>query len=424
MALYDVSTTAKKAAPSLVAGGTLYADSPIGTILPYGGASAPSGWFLCDGTAISRTTYAELFAVIGTAFGVGDGSTTFNLPDMREAVPKGAGLTGHTVGAHVDAVGLTLGEFLDDRVQSHIHNVSTTPSSTGASNYAAEGDSSGTHQTIRTGYQTSDSRSGDTTEVKSVGVNYIIKAKMVGVPADFLAKVQPKTLDTPLTIGGVSQTTVEGVLRALLKNDEYIYSPDTLNANEAIPSIYHSQAWYVGSTATNFTNFPIAGRNRILVAYRGNTVLTQLCFSETVNLDHELHYRVAHLSSGAWNFGDWQKLVTESDITCDLLCDTFSNGSGDLPSNVADYRLFIVRATAGSAVKEFAIVNRQLGVNGMNCDMIGREGTGQITSEQALTYVTYGTVTINTLTKKATYSCDAYTSPLFQFGVNEIYGIK
>lgn len=64
---------------------------PIGTIDMYGGASAPTGWLLCDGTAVNRTTYVDLFGVIGTSYGTGDGSTTFNLPDMRGRVPAGVG---------------------------------------------------------------------------------------------------------------------------------------------------------------------------------------------------------------------------------------------------------------------------------------------------------------------------------------------
>lgn len=60
---------------------------PAGVISPYAGASAPANWLLCDGTAVSRSTYSVLFAVTGTQFGVGDGSTTFNLPDLRGRVP-------------------------------------------------------------------------------------------------------------------------------------------------------------------------------------------------------------------------------------------------------------------------------------------------------------------------------------------------
>ena len=62
---------------------------PTGSVIPYAGKSAPDGWLLCDGAAVSRTTYADLFAVIGTTFGSGDGSTTFNLPDLRGRVAVG-----------------------------------------------------------------------------------------------------------------------------------------------------------------------------------------------------------------------------------------------------------------------------------------------------------------------------------------------
>lgn len=62
-----------------------------GVIQMYAGSSAPNGYLLCDGSVISRTTYSALFAVIGTTYGSGDGSTTFTLPDMRGRVPISAG---------------------------------------------------------------------------------------------------------------------------------------------------------------------------------------------------------------------------------------------------------------------------------------------------------------------------------------------
>jgi len=74
-----------------------------GFITEYGGATAPAGWLLCDGSAVSRTTYAALFAAIGVLHGVGDGSTTFNLPDCRGRATVGAGsgpgLTARGIGA-------------------------------------------------------------------------------------------------------------------------------------------------------------------------------------------------------------------------------------------------------------------------------------------------------------------------------------
>lgn len=64
---------------------------PIGSVKMYAGSSAPSKWLFCRGQAVSRTTYARLFAIIGTTYGAGDGSTTFNVPDFRDRMPIGAG---------------------------------------------------------------------------------------------------------------------------------------------------------------------------------------------------------------------------------------------------------------------------------------------------------------------------------------------
>lgn len=79
--------------------------APVGSVTMYAGASAPTGWLFCDGSAISRTTYADLFTAIGTTFGTGDGSTTFNIPDMRGRAPigvgTGSGLTARSLAATV-----------------------------------------------------------------------------------------------------------------------------------------------------------------------------------------------------------------------------------------------------------------------------------------------------------------------------------
>jgi len=63
---------------------------PSGMICMHGAAAAPSGWLLCEGSSVSRTTYSELFATIGTTYGVGDGSTTFTLPNFQDRAPYGA----------------------------------------------------------------------------------------------------------------------------------------------------------------------------------------------------------------------------------------------------------------------------------------------------------------------------------------------
>lgn len=64
--------------------------TPPGTVTAFAGSTAPEGWLLCDGSAVSRTAYAALFAVIGTTYGAGNGSTTFTLPDLRGRVAAGA----------------------------------------------------------------------------------------------------------------------------------------------------------------------------------------------------------------------------------------------------------------------------------------------------------------------------------------------
>ena len=68
---------------------TVNTNTPVGSISLFAGTTAPNGWLICDGSAVSRTTYANLFSVIGTTYGSGDGSTTFNIPDLQGRVPVG-----------------------------------------------------------------------------------------------------------------------------------------------------------------------------------------------------------------------------------------------------------------------------------------------------------------------------------------------
>ena len=72
---------------------------PSGTIVAFGGSTIPTGYLACADAAVSRTTFARLFAAIGTSFGVGDGSGNFNVPDLRDRVPLGKGTNMSTLGA-------------------------------------------------------------------------------------------------------------------------------------------------------------------------------------------------------------------------------------------------------------------------------------------------------------------------------------
>ena len=95
---------------------------PVGVVQMWAGASAPSGWLLCQGQAVSRTTYAALYAVCGTAYGTGDGSSTFNLPDLRARMPLGLNGSGT-----FNALGKTGGEenhtLTTAEMPSHGHEV-------------------------------------------------------------------------------------------------------------------------------------------------------------------------------------------------------------------------------------------------------------------------------------------------------------
>jgi len=88
---------------------------PAGTVIPYGSSSAPYGYIKCNGAAISRTVYADLFAAIGTNFGGGDGSTTFNVPDLR-----GEFIRGWDDGRGIDS-GRAFASFQNHQFQDHYH---------------------------------------------------------------------------------------------------------------------------------------------------------------------------------------------------------------------------------------------------------------------------------------------------------------
>ena len=99
-----------------------------GTIIPWGTDTAPSGYLNCDGSAVSRSTYADLFSVIGTTYGSGDGSTTFNLPDTQDNVVKSVsnnespGLTGGANTASMSGGSLASHTLTAAQLGSHNHS--------------------------------------------------------------------------------------------------------------------------------------------------------------------------------------------------------------------------------------------------------------------------------------------------------------
>ena len=115
---------------------------PAGVIQMWPTNSAPSGFLLCAGSAISRTTYAALFAVIGTTFGVGDGSTTFNLPNYTDRMPIGSGAIATSIGSTGGSASTTL---TGSNLPTHNHSFSGSGSANTSTAYTGVYDAGHVH---------------------------------------------------------------------------------------------------------------------------------------------------------------------------------------------------------------------------------------------------------------------------------------
>lgn len=128
-------------------------------------STVPAGWLKANGQAVSRTTYAALFTLFGTTYGAGDGTTTFNLPDLR-----GEFLRGWDDGRGVDS-GRVLGSAQADMFKSHTHDMGTEAG--GSGNYATPTDSPGVDE-LNTGNPTG-ATGGTETRPRNVAVLWLIK---------------------------------------------------------------------------------------------------------------------------------------------------------------------------------------------------------------------------------------------------------
>lgn len=148
---------------------------PVGSIVVYGSPVCPAGWLICDGSEISRTSYAELFSAIGTIWGDGDGLTTFNLPDLRGRGPigkgQGSGLTNRIVG---DMGGEEQHTLTVNEIPPHSHDIKANDGTPGPYSWLLHNLINAQHTHTRTTESTGGGQSHNNMPPYAV-VNFIIK---------------------------------------------------------------------------------------------------------------------------------------------------------------------------------------------------------------------------------------------------------
>lgn len=283
-----------------IAGGTLWADSPIGSIFPYGGADAPAGWMICDGTSLLRASYPELFAVIGTSFGSVD-STHFNIPDLRGKVPVGFDASQ----TEFDTLGETGGEkthkLTINEMPSHTHapnNGATTFDFSSSSKQPTQiaGDRAWTNLNI--GYTGGNQAHNNLQPYNTV--NFIIKAVQVALPADLASGVEEYINDNAKSpISSSNKLVTESDLNTVTsgnatRNTTYVSSTGfnaTWNKTGRVcmASLTFNLAQNTTSTEEIITGFPAPIADVDIVAQgANNTTVSNLILKTNGNI--RTHY--------------------------------------------------------------------------------------------------------------------------------------
>ena len=226
---------------------------PVGTVIDFAGSTNPSGYLTCDGTAISRSTYSDLFAAIGTTWGSGDGSTTFNLPDLRGRTAIGSGTgtasdaTAHSLGSSGGAETHTL-TSAQSGVPGHVHSITTETYNVTTSATAGIGRTSAA------------SGSGVTNLVQSSGGSLVRGSNSTGQnttadassahnnmqPYATVKKIIKAVPDTPASGGiGLSTTTVSLGTTGWSNNSKTVNVTGVTSSNTVIisPAPADSDAW-------------------------------------------------------------------------------------------------------------------------------------------------------------------------------------
>ena len=243
---------------------------PVGSVVEWTGTQTPQNWLLCDGREVSRTAYSELFAAIGTVWGAGDGSTSFNLPDLRNRMPVGAG-DDYTLASKGGEKEVTL---TVEQMPAHNHNV--LASSIGGSDETV---TRGTSKALGRGLtQNAGGGQPHNNMPPYVGSYYIIKAKQ---SAGVIATVVDNLSST-------SPTDALSANQGKLLNDKI----KEINNKSAITVRCDSNTNYNGQNADVVVNFPnvslqkgsnLLYSNGIFTAKKPMTVAVSYYFNNASN---------------------------------------------------------------------------------------------------------------------------------------------
>jgi microcystin-dependent protein len=297
-------------------GGSPGTAGPAGSIMAWAATTPPANWLICDGSAVSRTSYASLFNVIATNFGVGDGSSTFNLPDLRGRVPVGkdAGTFGALAGSGGAETHLLTAA--QSGLPSHTHQMpmgtNGTPIGAGDVPQRSQGPGdSGFRTSVPTasstygsGLASSSASSAHNNLQPYLVLNYIIKTTVGETPGDSELATRVGSLETsvrPVALGGTGGTTGAGLAPVIPTSVTVTAGSASIASDGTI-----TMAASVGLLAINV--FSAQYRNYVMVFSAGTNISDQGAIrfgtGGTQNVTSNYSYSTLYNSAGAGSHGN------------------------------------------------------------------------------------------------------------------------
>lgn len=252
-----------------VGGGAGGESLKIGTIVPFAGSTIPDGYLTCDGTAVSRTTYSDLFAVIGTTYGNGDGSTTFNLPNLKGSVLVGL----DSSDTDFDMLGKTGGEKTHQLSISELPNDIRDTTNTGSNldGYIMRGG-----YTVSGDYNFGGENQPHNNLQPYLVVHYIIKAtKTTPVQAEIVNEYSTSTTD------GYSCNEVNNLVQDVYSTDEVKINKVWIDGKPIYRKTFSISA--SGANATWSTNLSSVNCDNVIkvFGFAGTSTLKTAILSDT-----------------------------------------------------------------------------------------------------------------------------------------------